>query len=261
MTNIAYSVAEVIQQLHYQWIDRHKPGPVILFLHEGLGSVAQWKDFPENLCKALDLPGLLYDRQGHGKSPRLTEERDESYLEKYALEELPAFLKHLHLSRQLILFGHSDGGSIALIFASRYPEKIRGVITEAAHIYVEPITWKGIEPVIAEFEAKQRLYQALNRYHGAKAEHTFYAWANTWKKKQQSNWNISNYLHNFHTPVLAIQGKEDQYATEQHLIDITHPLKNVQASLIEHCRHSPHVEQAETVLSLAVNFIRTLNLN
>ncbi|MBL4704527.1 MAG: alpha/beta hydrolase [Flavobacteriales bacterium] len=133
MTNIASS-------LNYKWINKEKEGPVLLFLHEGLGSIKQWKDYPDLLCEEVNLSGLLYDRQGHGKSPALSEERDETYLEKYALEELPAFLSHINLTRDLILIGHSDGGTIALIYASKFPKQVKGIITEAAHIYVEPIT-------------------------------------------------------------------------------------------------------------------------
>lgn len=245
--------------LYYEWIHPERKGPVVLFLHEGLGSVSLWKDFPQKLCDLLELSGLIYDRQGHGKSSPLMEERDENYLEKYALEELPAFLNAIELDRPLILFGHSDGGSIALIYAARFPEKVQAVITEAAHIYVEEKTWKGIEPVIQAFEKRAGFYKALYEHHGEKAEATFYAWAKTWEKKKEHQWSIAHYLNEVQADVLAIQGKEDEYASDRHLLLIQqHLRKNSIALFVSDCQHHPHQEQENTVLKSVEAFIKLL---
>lgn len=244
-------------ELHFEWIEPQLKGPVLLFLHEGLGSTTQWKDFPSELCAVTGLSGLLYDRLGHGRSPALTEPRDESYLEKYALKELPQFIADIGLERNLILVGHSDGGTIALIYASRYPQRVKGIITEAAHIYVEPVTWTGIAPVIKEFESKTKLYEALKRYHGDKFEETFYAWAKTWEKKNQHNWNVSHYLTDIQAPLLAIQGEDDQYATPQHLEDIVNLTSGPSTAVhIPGCQHNPHLEARETALHLMEHFIK-----
>ena len=248
--------------LHHKWINPEQSGPVIVFLHEGLGSIEQWKDFPQELCNKLNLPGFLYDRQGHGKSDALTAERDETYLEKYALEELPRVVNQHLKNRDLILFGHSDGGTIALIYASKFPDRIKAIVTEAAHIYVEPITWIGIKPVIEEFETKGKLYHALKKYHGNKTEQTFYAWANTWKKKDEKKWNVSHYLNHVTAPLLAIQGMQDQYATEQHLFDITNLVSGSSKDIfLDNCRHSPHLEQRDEVVKIVVEYVNFIVSN
>jgi len=245
--------------LNYRWINPDLKGPVLLFLHHGLGSIKQWKNFPDLLCNSLNLSGLIYDRQGHGQSPELTTKRDETYLEQYALDELPRFLKSINIQRPLILIGHSDGGTIALIFASKFPNLVQGVITEAAHIYVEQITGSGIKKVIETFETKTEMYLALEHFHGSKVNETFYAWADTWILKNRKNWNVSSYLNDVQPPLLALQGEDDEFATEQHLKDIVSLSKgNTEFKLIKKCRHAPHEDQEEEVLDLMSNFIKSI---
>lgn len=245
--------------INYRWINPELRGPVIVFLHEGLGSIAQWKSYPELLCKRLRLPGFIYDRQGHGLSSELTSKRDETYLENYATFELPQIVEAQLKDRELILYGHSDGGSIALIYASCNPGKVHALVTEAAHIYVEQITWDGIQPVIDAFKQQTQLFFSLIKYHGEKTTETFYAWANTWAKKKESNWNISHYLERISAPLLAFQGKDDQYATEKHLFDICNGVAGSnQSVLINNCKHSPFLEQQEIVLTKTTDFLSSL---
>ena len=136
--------------LNHKWVGYRNDGPFLLLLHEALGSIGQWKDFPERLSEVLNLPVLVYERQGHGMSPDFNQERTDHYLEQYAFEELPAFLELLQLQeRKCLLYGHSDGGSIALLYASKYPSNVIGVISEAAHIFVEDITLDGIDAAVA----------------------------------------------------------------------------------------------------------------
>jgi pimeloyl-ACP methyl ester carboxylesterase len=221
--------------------------PVLLFLHEALGSIGQWKDFPEKLCRALKLSGIVYERQGHGASSPLSSSRTARYLHQYALEELPAFLDAIKESRPLVLIGHSDGGSIALLFASAFPDRVAGIVTMAAHVINEPETIDGIAPAISAYKAGK--LDGLWKYHGDKTHALFYAWADIWRSDVFRNWNITEEISNSNAKALFIQGADDQYGTEKQLDLISQHYKAPHSSLLlEKCGHHPHLEQAEIVL-------------
>lgn len=223
---------------------------ILLFLHEALGSIPQWKAFPQELCDALQLNGIVYERQGHGNSSPLTELRNETYLHNYAHQELPMLLETiLSPDKKVILVGHSDGASIALLFTSHYPKKVIGVVSMAAHVIVEEVTLHGIAPAVKAFENKK--LEGLRKYHGEKTEDLFYAWANTWNLPSFRDWNICTELKTINCPVLAIQGENDQYGTEKQLLLIQEhiPLKTT-LNLIKHCGHHPHLEQTNFVIDL-----------
>ena len=228
----------------------------IVFLHEGIGSINQWKGFPEKLCMATGLKGVVYDREGYGASSALRQQRDEKYLHQYALEELPAVLDKLNITEDLILFGHSDGASIAFIFGSRYPEEVAAIISEAAHVFVEDVTLEGIDPVVEAFE-QNGLYQRLEKYHGEKTRDIFYSWANTWKAERFRSWNIEALLDNIACPVLAIQGDQDQYGTEEQLDSIVKHC-NAEKLLVQNCGHTPHVEKQDNILQSSISFISAI---
>ena len=242
-----------IKVLHQQiWIEQIKVNlisntPTIVFLHEGLGSVEQWKNFPKKVCEALGMNGLVYDRQGHGRSSALKEKREKDYLHIEALQFLPEILKQLGIEKP-ILFGHSDGGTIALIYAAHFPKSVRAVATEAAHIKVEEVTLQGIEAAIKLYETTT-FAQKLQKYHAEKTDDLFRAWADVWLSESFRDWNIADLLSQIECSVLLLQGKEDEYATEQHLWDIAAGLgESAKAVLLEDCGHSPHREQEERVL-------------
>ncbi len=241
----------------YQWINDDGISPVILFLHEGLGSIAQWKSFPEKLCELSGFSGLVYDRQGYGKSSKLSSKRDHRYLHNYALEELPVIIDSLiSQERELYIYGHSDGGSIALIYAAQYPEKVSGVITEAAHVIVEDITLAGIKPVVTLFE-QGSLSSKLEVYHGDKTKEIFYAWSDTWHLKRFREWDITEGLKSIVNPVLAIQGVEDEYGTELQLDLIVEKCSgNTDKLFIKECGHAPHKQQQQIVLNAVTKFLK-----
>lgn len=240
--------------LHYERIGpRSSDGPVLLFLHEALGSIAQWKDFPSELCERLQLPGIVYERQGHGASTPLDQKRDAQYLHNYALNELPAFFNTIQEERLIVLVGHSDGGTIALLFAAAYPERIAGIVTMAAHVINEPETKKGIGPAVTAFEAG-KLY-GLKKYHGEKTETLFYAWADIWRSDAFTNWDISSEISNSNAKGLFIQGADDQYGTEKQLDLISQNYSGNHAVLmLENCGHHPHLEQSEEVIQCIQNW-------
>lgn len=231
---------------------------IIIFLHEALGSIPQWKAFPQELCDALHLNGIVYERQGHGNSSPLSESRNEMYLHDYAYKELPTLLNTiLSPDKKVILVGHSDGASIALLFAACNPKKVVGIISMAAHVIVEEVTLHGIAPAVKAFENKK--LEGLRKYHGEKTDDLFYAWAKTWNHPSFRDWNICNELKTINCPVLAIQGENDQYGTETQLLLIQENIPHkTTLELIKNCGHHPHLEQATTVIDLIKEW-HTLN--
>lgn len=226
---------------------------IVLFLHEALGSIAQWKDFPQNLCNQFGLNGLVYERCGHGSSSQLTEKRGSDYLHNYALIELrQLILEVLAPEKKVILVGHSDGASIALIYASMFPKNIIGIISMAAHVVVEDETLAGIEPAVRAFENGK--LDGLIKYHGEKTSELFYAWANTWNLPEFRDWNICDDLKRISAPILAIQGKNDQYGTEKQLDLIVQNAPNVQKEFISDCGHHPHLEIKSNILELVYSW-------
>ena len=234
------------------------PGrPTIIFLHDSLGCIQLWRDFPKKLGELTNCNVLVYDRQGYGKSsPFTTSERNNDYLEIEAdilIEILDAFK-----IADAILFGHSDGGSIALIAAAKYPSHIKGIISEGAHIFVEEKTLDGIKEAVEVYRTTNLKYK-LEKYHGDKTEDVFSAWSNTWLSEKFSTWNIENYLSFVTCPSLIIQGEEDEYGTLKQVEGIFNKVPGVATKLILlNVKHTPHKEAAELVLQKSANFISAL---
>jgi pimeloyl-ACP methyl ester carboxylesterase len=243
-------------EIYFEWINEKSDSTeVIVFLHEALGSVGQWKDFPQLLCNRTGLSGLVYDRLGYGKSSPDMIQRDSSYLENFAFEEFPFIQEALLKYKKIHLVGHSDGGSIALLIASKYPEYIVSVTTMAAHIFVEDVTLEGIIPAITAFE--QGKLDGLKKYHGEKTETLFYNWARTWLSDEYLSWNIESYLPNVLAPSLIIQGEDDQYGTEAQVDGIVNQVRGKSIkNMLNDCGHSPHLESKHEVISLIENFIK-----
>ncbi|MDX1447069.1 alpha/beta fold hydrolase, partial [Lishizhenia sp.] len=212
--------------------------------------------FPQQLCDRLKLSGIVYERQGYASSSPLTEKRNDDYLERYALDELPKFLDAvLEEKQKAILIGHSDGGSIALLYAQKYNERLKAVVTMAAHVINEPETLAGIQPAVEAYE-KGKL-DGLKKYHGDKTNDLFYAWANTWNAPFFKDWNICKKIDKVVVDALIIQGKMDQYGTEQQ-VDLI--LDHIQSSkkeklMLDDCGHHPHLEQKQEVITAIYNFI------
>ena len=243
-----------VEQLRYTE-DLSKPS--LIFLHEALGSVALWKGYPALLCEALQCNGLVYDRMGHGLSSPFNRDRDNDYLELEALLYLRELIIELGLEKP-ILVGHSDGGTIALIYAANFSEQLSGIITEAAHIYVEDTGSGGMQQAIHQFEHTV-FKDKLAKYHGEKTEALFYAWADTWTSTSFSTWNITDQLPGIGCPALILQGAEDEYATQQHLWDIVEGIgDNAEGVLIENCGHIPHLQAQMKTLALSKDFIRSI---
>jgi pimeloyl-ACP methyl ester carboxylesterase len=230
---------------------------ILVFLQEGLGSRAQWRDFPTRLSTLSGLSCLVYERFGYGSSDAHDNPRTTRYLHDEALISLPEVLKQCNID-DAILIGHSDGGSIALIYAAVHGKKIRGVITEAAHVFVEDLTLNGILQAVKQYKTtdlRNRLYQ----FHRDNTDEMFRAWADTWLASWFRTWNIEEYLPQITCPLLAIQGEEDKYGTKAQVDSIVSLVKGpVEGLMIPNCGHVPHHQARERVLNEMVRFIRPL---
>lgn len=245
------------RNLYYETIVAADPArPCLVFLHEGLGCSAMWGEFPRQLCAATGCPGLVYDRLGYGLSSPLSARRDARYLHDYALDELPAVLAHLLPGRDYLVVGHSDGGSIGLIHAATRPPRLRGLITEAAHVFVEPETLAGIRAAVAAYAAGK--LRGLARFHGERTDDVFRAWHGIWLDDAFCDWNIAALLPAVDVPLLAIQGCDDQYGSPAQVAAIVAGRPQRRPALLADCAHVPHREQADAVLALMCDFVREI---
>jgi pimeloyl-ACP methyl ester carboxylesterase len=241
------------EYLYYELLAGDRQKPHLVFLHEGLGCTAMWRNFPRLLCEITGCPGLVYDRPGFGRSSPYAVPRTINYLHRDALTWLPAVIAKLLPDAPYFLVGHSDGGSIALIHASERPALLQGIITEAAHVFVEEETLAGIR-VAAEAFAAGRL-QGLFTYHGEKTEAVFRAWSDTWLSGFFRHWNIEYLLPSIECPILAVQGAEDQYGTVAQVDAIATKAPDTQKAMVAACGHVPHKERTDVVLKLMADFL------
>jgi pimeloyl-ACP methyl ester carboxylesterase len=240
--------------LEYETIAGAQPGaPTLVFLHEGLGSVALWRDFPARLAAATGCPALVYSRLGYGGSDPLTAARPVTYMHDEALETLPAVLVQLGIADP-ILIGHSDGASIALIHAGAGRWPVRGLILEAAHVFVEEVTVASIAAAKEAWRATD-LRRRLARYH-EDVDGAFRGWNDIWLHPDFRAWNIEDTLPRIASPVLLIQGADDEYGTPAQLQAIERQVKGpVESRLLPQCKHSPHRDQPEATLAAMARFI------
>ncbi len=229
--------------------------PLLVFLHDGLGSIEQWKGFPEKIAERTGLPALIYDRYGHGGSSQLEADRELRYMHEEAFETLPALLDRLGIQHPLFHIGHSDGASIALLHAARFPQKVRGIVSIAAHVFVEEITIKGIQATVREFETG-RLRPLLWKFHGTNTDPMFYGWADVWLSEAFRDWNIEADIRGIPSPVLLIQGERDPYGSMAQVEAIKKALSGrTEDHLPEKSGHMPHQEDPEGVGERIVDLI------
>jgi pimeloyl-ACP methyl ester carboxylesterase len=237
--------------LEVQWIDGSEPA--LVFLHEGLGSIAQWRDFPAKVAHATGCRALVYDRYGYGKSDVLKEDRvGADFMHREALDSLPELLSKFKI-QDPILVGHSDGASIALIHAGA-GHAVRGVVVLAPHVFVEESGLKSIKNINEEFETSG-LAKRLGKYH-RDARKTFHLWADAWLDPAFRQWNIEQHLPGIKCPVLAIQGKDDEYGSMAQVAAIKARVGGPCGLLkLAPCGHSPHRDRPKEVLNSVSAFI------
>jgi pimeloyl-ACP methyl ester carboxylesterase len=246
-------------RLRTQWIGAPEAAThgAVVFLHEGLGSIPQWKGFPEAVCRATGRRGLVYERWGFGGSERLVLPRPRDYLNIEAETVLPEVLDVCGIARP-ILIGHSDGASIALLFAAAFPERAAGCVSMAAHAFVEDITLAGIRGVVARWESGD-IRGYLERYHGDNTDTAFLGWAETWLRPDFRDWAMVDCLPRVTCPVLVMQGEDDEYGSAAQVEAIAAGVSGrAEAVLLPGCGHSPHLQARETVLSRITAFLADL---
>jgi pimeloyl-ACP methyl ester carboxylesterase len=239
--------------LEYVWVgmsdSRH---PTVVFLHEGLGSVAMWKDFPERLCRGAGLRGLVFSRYGYGRST--ARPRDErwrvDFMHEQAWEVLPALFAELGIERPW-LFGHSDGGSIALLYAARFP--VAGLVVAAPHIMVEDISVSSIARARTAY-LEGGLRARLARYHND-VDSAFWGWNDVWLDPAFRAWDIRAQLAAIGAPLLAIQGEDDEYGTLEQIEGIARLAPQTRLLVLPACGHSPHRDQPERLIEEAARFM------
>ena len=229
--------------------------PELVFLHEGLGSVSHWKDFPALVAQATGSPVTVYSRYGCGNSDVLTEPRGVRYMHEEALHTLPELLAQLHIDNP-ILVGHSDGASIALIYAGAQ-DHVRGLVLLAPHVFVEDLSVASIAEAKTSFETTN-LPQKLARHH-RDAARTFWGWNEIWLHPDFRRWNIEEFLPRITCPILAIQGLDDQYGTMAQVQAIARQAGGpVEILPLAECRHSPQRDQAEATVAAIAKFVNQI---
>lgn len=247
--------------IEYQWLGINRQhAPLIIFLHEGLGSLSMWKNFPEQLCDELGFRGLVYSRPGYGQSsPRPADEKWEpDYMHQQACQVLPGLMDALGIETQSHppwLFGHSDGASIALLYASRFPDQLAGAIVLAPHIFIEELALNSIAQARKAY-LNTDLKEKLGRYH-RDPDSAFWGWNDSWLNPDFHNWSIESDITAIRCPLLAVQGLEDEYGTLAQIHGIARHVPYAQLLELAHCRHSPHRDRTDTLITATKQFINS----
>lgn len=239
------------------------PGPgggqlaPVVFLHEGLGSVAMWRDWPGQVCEAAGRAGFVYSRRGYGRSQSVPDVRGAGrlmpdYMHREALDVLPELLAKLGVDSPVLL-GHSDGATIALIHAAHFP--VRACIVMAPHVIVEDVSIRSIEEA-REAYMNTQLRSRLARYHDD-VDTAFWQWNDIWLAPAFRDFDIRAECRGIRAPVLAIQGADDAYGTLRQIEDI-HPAGPIARQVLARCGHSPHKDQPELTKELVANFLATI---
>jgi pimeloyl-ACP methyl ester carboxylesterase len=240
-------------RIEHAWIEGDAAAPLIVFLHEGLGSVSMWRDFPQSLCSAAGCRGLVYSRPGYGRStPREPDERWlDDFMHRQAFEVLPALRRALHIDAAPWLFGHSDGGSITLLHATQY--EVAGAIVVAPHIFVEDLSVTNIEAARSAYLGSD-LPQRLARYHDD-VDSAFWGWNGIWLHPPFRDWSIEAEIGAIACPLLAVQGVDDEYGTLEQIRGIARRVPPTRLLELPQCGHSPHRDQPEALIAAVLDFV------
>lgn len=246
-------------RIEHAWIARERrQAPLLVFLHEGLGSLSMWKDFPQRLCDAAGCRGLVYSRPGYGRStPR---ERDEAwgldFMHRQAHQVLPALLAALDIDTahdRPWLFGHSDGGSIALLHAAAFPDRVAGAIVLAPHILVEDLSVTSIAQAREAYRTTD-LKARLAKYHDD-PDSAFWGWNDIWLHPPFRQWSIEEEIRTIACPLLAVQGLDDEYGTLEQIRGIARRVPQTELLELPDCGHSPHRDQPAALIDSATRFL------
>ena len=246
-------------RIEYAWVgSADSAAPLMVFLHEGLGSLSMWRDFPQRLCAALGMRGLVYSRPGYGRStPRPAEEAlNTDFMHRQAQEVLPALLDALGVDTATDkpwLLGHSDGGSIALLYAAHFAQRMAGAIVLAPHILVEDLSVSSIAKARTAY-LETDLRQRLSRHHDD-PDSAFWGWNDIWLRPDFRHWSIESEISAIACPLLAVQGLDDEYGTLEQIRGIARRVPQTQLLELPDCGHSPHRDQPDKLIAAISAFI------
>jgi pimeloyl-ACP methyl ester carboxylesterase len=247
-------------RIEHAWVGHGRPGaPLVVFLHEGLGSLSMWRDFPARLCEAAGARGLVWSRPGYGRStPREVQEAwDVDFLHRQAHEVLPPFLAALGIDaarERPWLFGHSDGGSIALLYAARLRASVGGIVAVAPHIVVEDLSISSIAQARTAYEQTE-MREKLAKYHDD-PDRAFWRWNRIWLHPPFREWTIEDEIAAIECPLLAVQGRDDEYGTLEQIRGIARRVPHTQLLELSDCGHSVHRDQPEALIAAVSAFLQ-----
>ena len=260
MQHIAIAIDGQAVTLEYEWIaGQRESAPLIVFLHEGLGSAAMWGEWPRTLCAAAGCRGLVFSRYGYGHSqarPASDEGWPADYMEREARVNLPALFEALGIDaarERPVILGHSDGATIALLYAAAFPQHPGAVVVLAPHVFTEQVARDRIARLRANWH-DGRLAARLASLHDDPAG-VFNGWSMCWLSPSFSCWNVAGAIENIESPLLAIQGRQDQFGTLEQLEEIRRRVPRAELLVLEDCRHVPHEEHSDAVRAAVVAFL------
>jgi pimeloyl-ACP methyl ester carboxylesterase len=246
-------------RIEHQWLGRDRAhAPLLVFLHEGLGSVSMWRDFPARLCDAARCRGLVYSRPGYGQSSPDPAGSDwgPRFMHHQAHAVLPALLAALGVDTRAqppLLLGHSDGGSIALLHAAAHPQQVAGLVVMAPHIVVEPLSVTSIQTTRRAY-AEGDLRARLARHHHD-VDAAFWGWNRVWLSPAFRDWDITENIAAITCPLLAIQGEDDEYGTLEQVYGIARRVPQTQLLVLPDCGHSPQRDRPDAVVTAVTDFM------
>jgi pimeloyl-ACP methyl ester carboxylesterase len=238
--------------LEYVLVNGDRAKPTLVFLHEGLGSISTWRDFPSKVCARTNSPGLVYSRYGNGLSTVLDQPRRPDYMHEEALQTLPALLDALRIE-STILIGHSDGASIALLYAGEHPRGVAALVLEAPHVFVEEMSVRSIAAIRAQYESGP-LRERLGRHH-SNVDTTFYGWNDIWLSSEFASWNIEPEVDRVTASMLLLQGRDDEYGTLCQVDAIVRRHRGTDSLVLANCGHTPHRDRAALVEATIAQWI------
>jgi pimeloyl-ACP methyl ester carboxylesterase len=239
-------------RLYYEWCDGYDPARrSVVLLHDGLGAIDSWRSVPQRLAQGLGANVLAYDRWGYGRSQARA-----AFADRFMEGEVPILgelLAHLGLERP-DLVGHSDGGSIALLFAAAHPQHVRALVTEAAHTFVEPETQAGIRALVA-LQAQGQTPARFYKLHGERTDDLLRAWSAHWLSAVHARWDIRGELHRVRCPLLAVQGAADEFGTQAQVDSILAAVPGAQSWIVPGCGHAPHAQAEAAFVARVLDFL------
>ena len=243
--------------IHYYHHEINPERPTLIFLHDSLGSTQLWRDFPKEVAEKTNCNLFIYDRKGYGKSSPFTiNHRELNYMHDEA-DFLNDLVQHFNF-KDIILFGHSDGGSITLLYAAKYHQNLKGIVVVGSHIIVEEISLQGIRDAKIAY-AETNLKERLTKYHGDKTQKVFEMWTETWLRPDFIDFDIREELKNIECPTLVIQGIDDEYGSIEQVNGIINNVKGRKESyLVPDAKHTPYKENRTPTLAKTVEFIDSL---